>query len=244
MLGDARAVQAAKEWLLQMPPVAAADDIPDLRGANPEPFSDSYLPHPCGVGFADGNYVNLGDSCLAMLLAMHAAWSPSALVQHVIHVVSVCAQEEVAGANTGRIVAMMENQKALRNGPEVKFPRESRCRNPSRVASAVMKLRVTLKVCTTKPPPATVRSFDFSPESLFNRCPLRVENSQGVAVSQPSRVVHLAPATHEGRLETMGNATLRLHRKGTPFGVTQPEVIRLAAAFILPHGRLPVRGDE
>lgn len=225
MSGNVQIVALEDRRLLQMSPLMAEDDVPNLRGANPEPLSDSSLRHPRSVGLANSKHVSLGD--LRRLV-------PS-LAHHVVRVVLRCTQEEVAGPNARGVVTMMKKPEVFRNRPEVKFPREPRCLNPARIAALVMKFPVAFAVFASQPSPAAVRLLDFRPEALFRRDIFKGENSQGVAVPLPSRVVHFAPTTGVKRLSATRDATLGLHRKDTPFGVVQPEVIRLAAAFILPH---------
>ena len=66
-----------------------------------------------------------------------------------------------------------------------------------------------------------------------------VASSSSASRPFPAPVIenaHLRPeAGRQARVAKEGvSGRLRLHRKVTPFGVTQPEVIRLAAAFIIP----------
>ncbi len=87
------------------------------------------------------------------------------------------------------------------------------------------------------PQPATIRLLDPSPETFLRgvRPSPSPNNVFRVPVGSQAVIVHVAPPAYTRGLAAIGNATLWEHRKVPPFGVTQPEVIGLAAAFIIPE---------
>ncbi len=69
------------------------------------------------------------------------------------------------------------------------------------------------------------------PEALDSRSPTHWRKSgERIAVFILALIMSAAELPTEDRPGTVGDGTLRLHRKTCPFGVVQPEVIGLAAA--------------
>ena len=96
---------------------------------------------------------------------------------HIDRIVFNSTQEQVIGANTGRIIARMANEQIARNWTIVKRPRHTMGIFRHAVTNANLSVSARLRAC---PNPAHVGFLDFCPKALFKRRALGVGASRGV----------------------------------------------------------------
>ncbi len=93
----------------------------------------------------------------------------SSLCNHVGHVISLCAQEQVIRPDTDRNVALVQDEQAIRDLPVMKHPRDAMGHDESRSASTRDEgavARLSYGACPEPTPPSFL---DGTPETIRQR---------------------------------------------------------------------------
>ena|SRR3990167_7392708 len=139
----------------------------------------------------------------------------------------------MCGINTGAVATEVIQSHTIGNRPGQQLISEAVDAHP---LSADLNATVA-PLSSPYPKPAIWPLDDSPPEPHSGRDRLWSHSQYRVGIAMHSSPLPMFLAESEGimHIGTIGDATLTLHRKVTPFGAMQPEVICLAAASIIPE---------
>jgi hypothetical protein len=162
-------------------PVLAMDNGMD-RG-DIQPCSACQFVHgrlPFGVELAHFADLLLGNLRLALSLASHNALrvlefifrktSIPAAFHGIMHIIQLCARQQMGRIDACGIVTGVPNQESCRNGAICQFITETMSGNPCTVTETTTKPSISLPILGCNPGPAFVLPtlVDFGPKSRFN----------------------------------------------------------------------------
>ena len=131
---------------------------------------------------------------------------------------------KVVGVDAVADAAQMVEFIALRDVPDKHFEGEA-------MSQLLIEGTVTASVTTANPQPAILRQGNVRGESHLSGDGAATHRFSGVTVGVPPAVMRSAVGTRPLGSATIWDATLSLHRKGTPFGVMGPDANTVAAPF-------------
>lgn len=89
------------------------------------------------------------------------------LLRGVLHVVALCAKEQVLGVDAGRVVAAVADQESFRDRAMMEFPRDAMGTITTRDFTRAHDTTVTTCVYSTIPYPATIGLDSMKPKTLL-----------------------------------------------------------------------------
>lgn len=132
---------------------------------DPEPFCQiGYRPRagcPSTSYLADGRFV---EACVASTTAIQTKLA--SLADHIAHVVSQGAQEEMAGPDTSRRVALVQHRQPDRDWTMLQFPGDAMCRDHLALANVKLTVSIFPATCGPEPAPLAFLTGYLGPEAF------------------------------------------------------------------------------